>query len=212
MEHQFWKDRWELNQIGFHQTEINTYLSQHWSELGLLDNAPVFVPLCGKSLDMLWLREQGHDVLGIELFEVALDAFFSENDIIPTKERTERFVEFKADHLRLLAGDFFHLQAEDLDGINAVYDRAALIAFPPEMRAQYANHMSQLLKPGAHIMLIAMEYKDGVLKGPPFSVNEAEVHQLYAEHFDIQLKGAFDRAWVKDRYVTEKVYSLTRRP
>lgn len=210
MEHQFWKDRWELNQIGFHQEEINEYLSSHWQSLGIRDGAPVFVPLCGKSLDMLWLREQGHAVLGIELSELAIEQFFNENRLDYSRQPQGGFIRFDAPQLGILAGDFFKLTAADIAPIEAVYDRASLIALPPEMRQDYARHMASLLPEGAHILLISLEYEDGMLKGPPFSVNESEVQQLFSTWFDVVVQGRFDGVWAKKKPATEVVYTLTR--
>jgi thiopurine S-methyltransferase len=212
MQHQFWLERWEQNRIGFHQNEINQYLSEHWAELGLPEGAPVFVPLCGKSLDMLWLRQQGHAVHGIELSEKALSAFFEENRIDVEVRRGEHFTEYLADGLHLLAGDFFALERENLSGVYAVYDRASLIALPPSLRADYARKMAQLLPSGAHILLITMEYPEETLEGPPFSVDEREVGQLFGESFDIERKALWEGAeGPRGVTVTEKVYTLTRR-
>lgn len=211
MEHQFWKDRWELNQIGFHQEAINEYLSSHWQALGIRNGAPVFVPLCGKSLDMLWLREQGHAVLGIELSEMALEQFFTDNQITAKRYESGQFICFETDQLRLLAGDFFNLTAEDIAPIEAVYDRASLIALPVEMRAAYAQHMAKLLPTGAHILLISLEYDDGMLKGPPFCVREDEVQQLFSTDFTVTRQGRFEGVWAKKKPATEVVYTLTRR-
>jgi len=211
VEHAFWLERWEQNQIGFHQAEINAYLSAHWGELGLGEGAPVFVPLCGKSLDMLWLREQGHPVLGVELSRKALEAFFEENAITPAIQESARFTEYRAEGLRLFAGDFFKLTTADLGEIRAVYDRAALIALPPALRRDYARHMCALLPPGAHILLITMEYPPGALEGPPFCVSEEELHSLYTPDFSIECKGEWQGEGPRGVAVSEKVYLLTRR-
>jgi thiopurine S-methyltransferase len=212
MEHQFWLERWEQNQIGFHQAEINRYLSEHWQQLGLPDGAPVFVPLCGKSLDMLWLREQGHAVLGIELSEKAVSAFFEENSIPAEVHREGSFSTYIGEGLRLLSGDFFALKPGDLEGIHAVYDRAALIALPPEMRQHYAQHMAELLPAGAHILLVTMEYPEGTLEGPPFSVEEEEVHTLFGDLFTVERQAVWEGAeGPRGVAVTEKVYTLKRR-
>ncbi len=210
MKHEFWHERWEQDQIGFHQQEINSYLTTHWSELGLPEGAPVFVPLCGKSLDMLWLREQGHPVFGIELSHKAVQAFFHENEIEPSVNETEHFVEYSSDNLTLFAGDFFQLRRADLGEIHAVYDRAALIALPPEMRGDYASHMAGLLPAGAHVLLITMQYREGVLQGPPFSVEEPEVERLYGERFSIEKKGSWAAEGPRGAAVEETLYLLTR--
>ncbi len=211
MKHEFWHERWEQDQIGFHQQEINGYLTRHWAELGLPDGAPVFVPLCGKSLDMLWLREQGHPVFGIELSRKALEAFFHENDIEPSVNETERFSEFSSEQLTLFAGDYFQLSREDLGQIHAVFDRASLIALPPAMRADYVNKMGELLTPGAHILLITMQYEEGTLEGPPFSVAEEEVTALYSEQFTIENQGSWDATGPRGIPVQETVFLMTRR-
>jgi thiopurine S-methyltransferase len=212
MERHFWLERWEQEQIGFHQSQINAYLSTHWQELGLMPGASVFVPLCGKSLDMLWLREQGHPVFGVELSEKAVKAFFEENGLPATVQRELQHVDYSADGLKLRVGDFFALQREELQGIDAVYDRASLIALPPAMRRDYVRHMAELLSSGAHILLITMEYPDGSLDGPPFSVPEEEVQRLFAADFHIQRKALWEGAeGPRGVTVTEKVYSLKRR-
>lgn len=211
MEHHFWLERWEQGQIGFHQEQINDFLSTHWQELGLAPGAPVFVPLCGKSLDMLWLREQGHPVFGIELSEKAVAAFFQENAITAEVQREPGHVDYIAEGLHLRVGDFFALRRQDLQGIGAVYDRASLIALPPAMRSEYASFMAELLPSGAHILLITMEYPEGTLEGPPFSVSEDEVHDLFAGNFRVQRKAHWkDGEGPRGIKVAEKVYSLTR--
>lgn len=212
MKQKFWLERWEQEQIGFHQSEINRYLSEHWEQLGLPSEAAVFVPLCGKSLDMLWLHQQGHPVMGVELSEKAVEAFFEENQIEAELQRGRRFSTYRSDGLRLLCGDFFDLEREDLEGIQAVYDRAALIALPPSMRADYAHHMARLLPAGAHILLITMEYPAGTLEGPPFSVTEEEVRTLFDPRFTVSLQASWEGAeGPRGVEVTEKIYTLTRR-
>ena len=210
MKHEFWHERWEQDQIGFHQQEINNYLTSHWEELGLSDGAPVFVPMCGKSLDLWWLREQGHPVFGIELSRKAVEAFFHENEIDPSVNETERFIEYSIEQLTLFAGDYFELRQEDLGQIQAVYDRASLIALPEPMRADYVLHLAGLLTRGAHVLLITMQYPEGTLEGPPFSVEEEEVQRLYQRYFSIENKGCWDAEGPRGVAVKETVFLLTR--
>lgn len=212
MKHEFWLERWEQNQIGFHQSQINRYLTDHWAELGLAAGARVFVPLCGKSLDLLWLRGQGHSVLGIELSRKAVEAFFSDNKLHPVVSNEGRFIRYREEGLCILVGDFFALTPEDLGDIQAVYDRAALIALPPEMRMAYARQMAALLPSGAQMLLVTMEYPPGTLQGPPFSVSSGELRSLYSADFTLELKtGLEEAAGPGGSQVTEQVHILVRR-
>lgn len=179
MHPQHWLDRWENNQIGFHQQQINTHLEDFWPDCGFPAGCQVFVPLCGKSLDMLWLRAQGHPVLGIEISPRAVADFFAGNGLQPEITRDARFERHACDGLTLLTGDFFDLRPEDLEDIGAVYDRASLVALPPAMREDYVRHMAQIKPTAARTLLISMEYPQQEMDGPPFAVGEAEVRALY---------------------------------
>ncbi|WP_435626502.1 thiopurine S-methyltransferase [Candidatus Ferrigenium straubiae] len=192
MEKNFWLERWERKETGFHQDEINPYLREHWPELRLARSSKVFVPLCGKSRDMLWLREQGHAVLGVELSPLAAQAFFEENGLSPQRTRGERFDSHEADGIRILCGDFFDLDRDDLAGVKAVYDRASLIALPPEMRERYARHLVSILPPAAQILLVTLDYPQAEMSGPPFAVSVDEVNALYRDHAGIRLLAQLD--------------------
>lgn len=176
---QHWLDRWENNQIGFHQQHINTHLEDLWADAHFPSGCRVFVPLCGKSRDMLWLRAQGHEVLGIEISPRAVTDFFVENDLQSQVTRDARFERHTCDGLTLLSGDYFDLRPEDLADIGAVYDRASLVALPPAMRADYVRHMALIKPAAARTLLISMEYPQQEMDGPPFAVAEAEVRRLY---------------------------------
>lgn len=173
MDAEFWHERWQDGRIGFHQDVYNAQLVDHWQHLGLAIGSTVFVPLAGKSRDMVWLADQGHKVLGVELNGEAVEAFLAENDPV-------------SPNIDLRCGDFFALTPEDLASVNAVYDRASLIALPPEMRARYAQHMIACLPPKAQIFLVTLEYPQPEMDGPPFSVSEAEVRQLYGDPYEIE--------------------------
>ena len=187
MKKDFWLERWNRGEIGFHQDEINPYLCQHWQELYLAPNSQVFVPLCGKSRDMLWLREKGHRILGVELSEVAVRAFFKENGYSPHRVTGDRFDSCEANGICILCGDFFDINKEDLADVGAVYDRASLIALPPDMRARYARHLAGILPPATHILLVTLEYPQVEMQGPPFSVTNSEVKKLYRDYADVRL-------------------------
>lgn len=187
MEERFWLERWERQEIGFHQRSINTHLLRFWPELGLARDKGVFVPLCGKSTDMIWLHAQGHPVLGVELSPVAVAAFFTENGLAPQRRRQGKFDVAESDGIRIFRGDFFDLTADDLAGFEAVYDRAALIAMPPAMRERYAAHMARILPSGTRMLLLTVEYPQEQMQGPPFSVPLAEVERLYGSRADVRL-------------------------
>ena len=187
MEPQFWHARWRSGQIGFHQSAVDRHFKQHWPELGLASHSRVFVPLCGKSLDLLWLLETGHAVAGVELSAVALESFCMEHGI-PARRRTlDHFDVYEAAGLELYRGDFFDLGRELLKPFSAVYDRAALISWKPELRARYVAHMTSLSIPGTKTLLITMEYPQAQMSGPPFSVGADEVERLYARDHAVEV-------------------------
>jgi thiopurine S-methyltransferase len=182
----FWHDRWRTGQIGFHQSAVDRNLRQHWPDLGLAGNGRVFLPLCGKSLDLLWLCEQGHSVTGVELSTVALESFCMEHGVPARRRILGDFEVYEAAKLRLFRGDLFALTPELLGPIPAVYDRAALISWKPDRRADYVKHMTGLSTPGTQTLLVTMEYPQEQMNGPPFSVSADEVDRLYADHHDIR--------------------------
>ena len=187
MEPEFWHQRWSENRIGFHQQKINSRLRKFWPCLGVPRGADVFVPLCGKSLDMLWLAEQGYRVLGIELSASACESFFVENGMAYKVEARGPFTGFAGESITLFAGDFFDLSAEDLSSVRGIYDRAALIALPESMRPGYAGHMADILPSDCQGLLISIAYDERKMQGPPFSIGEEEVRELFEPGFSVDL-------------------------
>ena len=197
METNYWLERWEQEETGFHQSDINPYLCQYWKELYLDQGDVVFVPLCGKSQDMLWLYTQGHNVLGVELSAIAVEDFFKENKLIPDYNCCKRFNRYETDRICILKGDFFNLNKKDLIKVSAVYDRASLIALPKDMRDSYVRHLLGILSPGTQILLITFEYPQLEMQGPPFSVSVNEVEDLFSEYSRICLLAQRD---ILDQY------------
>lgn len=218
MQADFWLERWNLNQLGFHQTEVNPFLQTHWSALGLDRSATVFVPLCGKSLDMTWLSEQGHPVIGIELSSVACHDFFAEAGANPTRSIGGRFETWSTADITIHCGDFFELAAEDLIGVAGVFDRGSLVALPPEMRRRYARQMAELLPSGAQVLLLTVDYDQSEMNGPPHSLPAEEIEALFGADFEIE---AIERIGPSDppprfrerglRSISERVWRLERR-
>lgn len=185
MEHEFWHKRWQRDEIGFHQGTVNEYLYEHWTELAGQGTDAVFVPLCGKAHDMWWLHDRGHPVIGVELSEIACKDFFEEAGEKAKVHPGEPFTVFQHDNLQLWCGDFFQLVPDDLRHIRLVYDRAALIALPPEMRKSYVEHLTAVIPDGTEILLVTLDYNSGEMKGPPFNVPNDEVYELYSEDYEI---------------------------
>jgi thiopurine S-methyltransferase len=212
----FWHRRWRKNEIAFHQESGNPHLREFWEKLGLTGRRHVFVPLCGKSRDMIWLARQGHMVLGVEISAIAVRDFFREHDWLAEHSSAGAFERWESSGIRLLCGDFFALQPSDLSGVDAVYDRASLIALPPPLRARYAEHLRAILPPTTPVLLVTLEYPQQLMQGPPFSVHEEEIHALYGGRYAIQrLKthnALADNPRFQNRglpHLLEKVFFLT---
>ena len=209
MEHAFWLERWEQNQIGFHQGEINHCLVRYWPSLGLKTGGRVLVPLCGKSRDMFWLLEQGFAVTGVEISSLAVEAFFAENRLTPVISREPRCVRWKTATLEILCGDFFELERGDIGICQGVYDRAALIALPPAMRARYVNHLSNLLEQQVRGLLLTMDYNQSEMEGPPFSVSDEEVLRLFADTCTVQQLSRTDILHSQPRFLERGLTRLS---
>ncbi|MGY3324403.1 thiopurine S-methyltransferase [Pseudomonas sp. TE3911] len=211
MEPKFWQERWARNQLGFHLPEVNPYLERHWPSLALAEGAKVLVPLCGKSLDLMWLATQGHRVLGVELSEQAVEAFFSEQSLTPRITQRGVFTVYQADLIEVWCGDFFALDAEVLADCTAVYDRAALIALPPLMRSQYTEQLNNMLRPGCQGLLITLDYDQTQKAGPPFAVTDEEVKVLLGAHWSLQVIEKQDILGESWKFVQDGVTRLDER-
>lgn len=186
-DHQHWLDRWKENRIGFHEPSVNRYLQAYLPRFNLDAGARIFLPLCGKALDMLWLAEQGYEVIGIELSEIALQAFFDENQLEYERIESDRLTIYQSGRIRLLQGDFFDLRRADLDDCALVYDRAALIAMSPSQRPRYYQHMRSIVPATAPMLLITLDYDQAEMAGPPYAVADAEVERGYGDSYALTL-------------------------
>jgi thiopurine S-methyltransferase len=217
LEPHFWDARWRSGQIGFHQSAVDRHLEKYWPQLGLDGHGRVFVPLCGKSLDLLWLLEREHSVVGVELSALALESFCTEHGIPARRRMLDHFDVYEAAGLELYRGDFYELSRDILGSFTAVYDRAALISWKPKLRARYVAHMTALTSPGTQTLLITMEYSQAQMTGPPFCVAADEVEHLYARDHAIEVLAKDDvlanEPRLRSRGVTELhevCYRLTR--
>ena len=181
MEADFWHKRWKKNEIGFHKDEVHHFIQRFLPELKLQEGARILVPLCGKSLDLLWLCEQGYEVVGVELSQFAIEEFCRENHLQPQITETDHLRIYQLDRLTIYCGDFFALTTRQTGHIDAVYDRGSLVALPPAMQKAYASKLCQLLNSGSQILAISYDYDQAQRPGPPFSVPQAQLERLFGE-------------------------------
>jgi len=181
MEQDFWLARWRNGEIGFHQPQVDPMLARFWPMLEVESGATVFVPLCGKSLDMRHLAALGHPVLGVDLAEEAAQAYFDEAGEEAVRDDWRGGRRYRSGRTAIHVGDYFALDADALSEVSVVYDRAALVALPPPVRARYVAHARAMLSAGrgVQILLLTIEYDQAAVAGPPHSVDEAEVNQLF---------------------------------
>lgn len=218
MDIDFWNQRWQEKQTGFHLDKVNPSLVKYWDQLNIEKNTTVFVPLCGKSLDMIWLANQGHEVVGVECSELAVQQFMAENKISYQKGEYSNFNIFRGQGISLLQGDYFSLSHELLEDVAVVYDRAALVAMPTDMRQQYVSRQLQLLPEGVKVLLITLDYNQSLMSGPPFAVSHEEVTAHYNNLFNIRVLSRVNILQMEPRfkqrgldYLTETVYLLEAR-
>ena len=176
MQPQFWFDAWSAGKINFHEGKPNTFLADHAAQL---TGTSVLVPLCGKTEDLAYLASLRHTVVGIELVETAVAAFFSEHELIPRIERRGPLAIYTADAVTIIAGDLFAVTRDDVGPIDALYDRAALVALPADVRIRYIAHLRTLLAAATPGLLVTLDYPQDTMDGPPFAVPDTEVRHHY---------------------------------
>lgn len=212
---EFWQDRWQRNEIGFHQDTVNPFLVKYWPQLSDLHKGRVLVPLCGKTQDMVWLAQQGERVVGVEISTIAVETFFKENSLQANIEQRGNFLYWQSGQYEIICGDFFALTAAEVGQIDAVYDRASLVALPKERRNEYAQQLKRLVPADKKILLVTFVYPQHEMDGPPFSVTQEEVETLYSDRWSVKLLHTEDILAEKPRFrekgvsrMEEKVYLL----
>lgn len=185
MDAQFWINAWNEGRTNFHKSTYHEKLLEYFPQFHAREGQKVLVPLCGKTKDMIWLRSQKLNVHGVELYENPVSEFFRENNLTDvTKTSDDYFINYTSPNLTISCGDFFKLSPDAV--YDFVYDRASLVALPSDMRKDYSSLIKKVLKPGGKYLLIAYEYDQSKMDGPPFSVTEKEIHELYEDSFTIQ--------------------------
>jgi thiopurine S-methyltransferase len=186
MEASFWQEKWEKNELGFHRSEANPLLVNHFQALALAQDSRVFLPLCGKTLDIAWLLSQGYRVAGAELIATAIEQLFAELGVDPEVASLGEVTHYSANNIDIYVGDIFNLSDTAMGPVDAVYDRAALVALPADMRTRYTAHIREITD-SAPQLLINYEYDQSLMAGPPFSVSNEEVLQHYRKSYDLTL-------------------------
>ena len=210
-----WLERWVRHDIGWHHEEYNPHLLNHWQLIDLPEGSRVLVPLCGKSRDMVWLAQQDYQVRGIELSPLAVAEFFAEQDLTAQRETLGGFERWSAGPYEIFCGDIFDLEQLDNSEVAAVYDRASLVALNPLQRMAYAQMLKRVLPRNSPILLVAMDYSQQEMSGPPYSVAESEVHDLFRSNYRVEQLESLDLLNESKRYqeqglsrIFEQIYKL----
>jgi thiopurine S-methyltransferase len=191
MNSSFWLQKWEKNEIAFHKDEANPLLVKYFGELSLLKSSHVFVPLCGKTLDIPWLLSEGYRITGAELVEIAVEQLFAELGVKPNISKVGEISLYSAKNIDIFVGNIFDVSAKTLAPVDAIYDRAALVALPKEIRTQYTAHLIEITDKASQL-LVTYEYDQNLMEGPPFSISAEEVNQHYSDSYDVSLLASTD--------------------
>lgn len=191
MDASFWHQRWELGEIAFHEGQANAQLVKHFQRLNVAQGGRVFLPLCGKTRDIAWLLTQGYHVVGAELSEFAINELFDELGIKPNVSNLGALRHYHSENIDIFVGDLFDVSASLVKTVDAVYDRAALVALPEHMRSQYTAHLINITAAAPQLM-VCYDYDQSLLSGPPFSISLEELKQHYNATYPLKLLESCD--------------------
>ena len=216
MELSYWQSRWQKGNIGWHMDTVYPLLPQICNHLGINSDARVLVPLCGKSLDLLWLADHCDTVTGVDISQKALQHLMQQHHESFVKDTSHGFSIYRSDSLVLWEGDFTKLPPEQIPTQHLIYDKASIIALPAEKREHHAEKVIELSDPNTQIVIQTFEYNQSEMTGPPFSVDTQELKRLFGHRF--KLKCLHEQSKLKElqkfmrrglsSYLTEKVFHL----
>ncbi len=210
MDTNFWQQKWSRNELGFHLSEANPLLTKHLDALSLTKGARIFLPLCGKTRDIAWLLSQGYRVVGAELVKTAIEQLFDDLQVTPIINTIGSVERWSAHAIDIFVGDIFELTTVMLGPVDAIYDRAALVALPDPMRRRYAAHIITISETAPQL-LISYTYDQSKISGPPFSVPDEEIRDHYQDHYAItQLASIPVPGGMKGISAAEKVWALMK--
>ena len=193
VEEKFWLQKWEKNEIAFHESEANPYLVKHFKELSLKKGARVFLPLCGKTNDIGWLLSKGYRVVGAELSALAIEQLFKQLGLNPKISVNGKLNHYQENNIDIFVGNIFELSKNMIGPVDAIYDRAALVALPGVMRNKYSLHLMEITHKAPQL-LICYQYDQSLAEGPPFSISDEEVNRHYSGSYDLLLLESMDVA------------------
>ncbi|XP_012713789.2 probable thiopurine S-methyltransferase [Fundulus heteroclitus] len=220
MELSEWEERWQENKIGFHQLEVNRMLQVNYdSVVNGRSGVRFFFPLCGKAVDMKWLADLGHSVVGVEISEKAIKQFFQENNMTYSEEPVPslpgaRLFQNSEKNISLYQSDLFSFSSSVAGQFGAIWDRGSLVAINPKDRERYAALIISLMAADCRYLLDTLLYNPSLYKGPPFFVPDEQVHGLFGSSCSVELLQSVDaltdrqRAWGLDS-LTENVHLIT---
>ena len=191
MKSEFWQERWQENQIGWHEEDGNAALKEYIDSLNLAEGARVFIPLCGKTHDIAWLLKKGYRVVGAELSEIAIQQLFDELGVTPEIHELPALKQYRAPNLDIFVGDIFDLTESELGVVDAIYDRAAFVALPHEMRVRYTAHLRKI-SDNSPQLLLTLSYDQSLAEAPPFAISDEEVLEHYDDHYKISKLSTHD--------------------
>jgi len=187
-----WLEFWENNEINWHSDVVTQELEEYLGLLKLEPGDKVFFPLCGKSLDMIYLLNQGFSIIGVELSDIGNKQFFHDNSLVYIISSVGEFDLYSANNIEIYCGDFFSLTSKHLYGVKAVFDRKSLIALDRNLRQKYVKHLNDIISLGVRILLLTLHYPQHQMSGPPFSVDKSEVESLFSMAFKYQELKSFE--------------------
>lgn len=217
MELSYWQSRWQKGNTGWHMDTVYPVLPKIWPQLNIPSGARIFVPLCGKSLDLQWLIDQNCTVIGVDISKKALHSIMQQHSEPFEQEASHGFTIYRSEAMTLWEGDVMKLPNDRMPPIDLIYDKAAIVALPPNMRSDYAQKLLSLCSDHTQILMQTFEYIQEEMNGPPFSVDEQELEKLFGKQFSRhllheqsklkELKGFRQRGL--SSHLKEKVYQLT---
>ncbi|XP_007487958.1 thiopurine S-methyltransferase isoform X2 [Monodelphis domestica] len=192
-----WLQKWEVHEIGFHKEDGHKLLRKYMNTfLNGRNGLRVFFPLCGKAVEMKWFADLGHSVVGVEISELAIREFFTEQNLSYSEESIAgisggKVFKSSSGNITLYCCNIFDLPS-------------------------YVKLMLSLLEKVFHYLLAIISYDTTKHSGPPFYVSDSEIKSLFGSTCNIQFLEKVDalEERLKERgfeYFFEILYLFTEK-